>query len=133
MQKQKSLGKKKKKEKKKKWRPRPQARPGRSATQTTSKTRSQRDLGCVRPGSRATRAERDPGRARPWSHCDLAWVARDQGCSVTPVSGFFFFFFLSSMMNTHFLLVWFSFAIVAADLFVFHFSCKSNLRDSIFM
>ena len=70
------------------------------------------------------------------------------------VSGFFFFFFFSS------LLLWFSFAVdehtfsvffffsffsdehtfsllswflIVAVLFVFYFSCKSNLRDSISM
>ena len=69
------------------------------------------------------------------------------------VSGFFFFFFfllcccgfLLLLMNTHFLFFSFSFFsdehtfsllslfLIVAVLFVFYFSCKSSLRDSISM
>ena len=100
--------------------------------------------------------------ALPRSDCDLAWVARGLSRSATQVAlrpslgrarprpsatqvalrpnlgharplflGFFFFFFFL-LLCTHFLLGWFSFAVVAADLFVFYFSCKSSPKNSIY-
>ena len=102
----KNLGKKKKKEKKKRWRC------------SSSKTRLRRprllrDLGrsAIQAGARP-RSQRNPGLVRP----------------LFLFLGFFFFFF-SSLMNTYFLLLWFSFAVS----FVFYFNCKSSLRDSISM
>ena len=100
--------------------------PGRSDTQVAARPKLQCDPGYAQPRSCATWAALDLGRAR------------------TPVSGFFFFFSFFSdehifsfavviSLGFFILLVWFSFAVVAADLFVFYFSCKSSLRDSISM
>ena len=82
--------------------------------------------GRVDPGWRATQVAVRPRLAR-----DLGHSATQASCD--PCFCFWVFFFFSSLMNTYFLLLWFSFAIVVAVSFVFYFNCKSSLRDSISM